>query len=268
MEHSRANAGHVHLAIYPGWEVSGGWDRQQRIWQQWHCHSPIGVQHITKGAESGFHIKHGAVDIHFSHRLALTPRANIVWVFAQPLSCATARLVDPQHALWAQDGFQGPDFWRTSWSAPKTRNLVFFMLTWSPLHSTPPSHALSMEMHFSWVCAMSTRSLVKSCSHCTPVWNSRDSTSSSRMKSSGLRTEPWCTPTPTPNSPLYWPLTCTWLWTLEYMPWMTRTTHCSTPRLHKAAGSSLPHNRRLSQSLWRQSRDEDGVSGTSTRHKA
>ena len=142
------------------------------------------------------------------------------------------------------------------------------MLTWSPLHSTPPSHALSLEMHFSWVCAMSTRSLVKSCSHCTPVWNSRDSTYSSRMKSSGLRTEPWCTPTPTPNSPLYWPLTCTWLWTLEYMPWMTRTTHCSNPRLHKATGSSLPHNRRLSQSLWRQSRDEDGVSGTSTRHKA
>ena len=29
MEHSRANAGLVHLATYPGWEVSGGLDRQE-----------------------------------------------------------------------------------------------------------------------------------------------------------------------------------------------------------------------------------------------
>ena len=67
--------------------------------------------------------------------------------------------------------------------------------------------------------------------------NSRDSASSTRMKSSGQRTEPWCTPTPTPNSPLYWTLTCTWLQALEYMPWMTRTAHSSTPRLLRS------HNR-------------------------
>ena len=49
MDHSRANAGHIHLE------------------------------------EGGFHIKHGAVDIHFSHRLVidgprltLTPRAYII----------------------------------------------------------------------------------------------------------------------------------------------------------------------------------------------
>ena len=54
------------------------------------------------------------------------------------------------------------------------------------------------------------------------------------MKSKGLRTDPWCTPTPTPNSLLYWPLTQTRLLTSVYMPWMTRTAHSSTPKLLKA----------------------------------
>ena len=37
-------------------------------------------------------------------RLTLTPRADIVWVFEQSLSYATACLVDPQHTLGAKDG--------------------------------------------------------------------------------------------------------------------------------------------------------------------
>ena len=49
--------------------------------------------------------------------------------------------------------------------------------------------------------------------------------SSTSMKSSGLRTEPWCTPTPIPNSSLYWPLTRTQLGALRYMNWMTGTAH-------------------------------------------
>ena len=54
------------------------------------------------------------------------------------------------------------------------------------------------------------------------------------LSAPGWRTEPWCTPTPTPNSSVYWPLTHTWLWALWYMPWMTHTAHSSTPRLLKA----------------------------------
>ena len=53
----------------------------------------------------------GAADIHFSHssaidglKFTLTRMADIDWVFDQSLSHATACLVDPQHALWAQDG--------------------------------------------------------------------------------------------------------------------------------------------------------------------
>ena len=54
-----------------------------------HCHTvtvPTRAQHITLVAESGFHIKHGAVNIHFSHssaidgsRLTLTPGTDIVF---------------------------------------------------------------------------------------------------------------------------------------------------------------------------------------------
>ena len=68
--------------------------------------APTGAQHITKVAGSGFHIKHCAVDIQFSHslaingpRLTLTPRADIVWVFNQSLSYATARLENLQLVL-------------------------------------------------------------------------------------------------------------------------------------------------------------------------
>ena len=86
--------------------------------------------------------------------------------------------------------------------------------------------------------------------HSTPVRNSCKSASSTRMKSSGLRTEPWHTLTPIPNSTLYGPLTCTQLWALEYMPWMTPTAHFLTPRLLKAHHSTLfgPWSRAFSRS--------------------
>ena len=83
---------------------------------------------------------------------------------------------------------------------------------------------------------MSTRSSAQRSSHVTPVWNSSEGASSTRMKSGGLGTEPWCIATPTPNSTLYWPLTCTRLQALEYMPWMTCTAHYSTPRLLDSLG--------------------------------
>ena len=140
--------------------------------------APTGAQCITNVAESGFGIKPGAVGIHFSHnlainepRLTLTPRADIVSVFDKSLSYATARLVD--HSMHCehrmeflptplQQTGQGylPDFCRTSWSSPETRNLVFFMMRQSTLLSIPALNALSLEIHSSWVSAMKTRSSV------------------------------------------------------------------------------------------------------------
>ena len=62
-------------------------------------------------AKSDFHIKYGAVDIHFSHssaidepRLTLTPGENIDFIGSQSFSDATVLLVDSQYTLWAQDG--------------------------------------------------------------------------------------------------------------------------------------------------------------------
>ena len=102
-------------------------------------HPPTGAQCVAKIVESGFHIKHGTIDIHFSHnsaidgpRLTLTPGADIVMVFDQSLNYATARLVDPQSTFWGhrmkflptplQQRAQWflPDFWRTSWPSPET----------------------------------------------------------------------------------------------------------------------------------------------------
>ena len=60
-----------------------------------------------------------------------------------------------------------PDILSTSWPTLQARNVVFFMLTRSPLLSIQPSTPWTWR----W----------------TPVRNSRESASSTRMKSSGLR---------------------------------------------------------------------------------
>ena len=52
-----------------------------------------------------------SIDIHFTHSSAIDgpsraimPGADIVWISHQTFSDATALLVDPQYALWAQEG--------------------------------------------------------------------------------------------------------------------------------------------------------------------
>ena len=88
-----------------------------------------------------------------------------------------------------------PDFWRTSWSSPETRNVIFFRWTWSPSLSMPAFHTLNLEIHSSWMSTMSTRSSVLGSSHSIPVQNSCNSSDSTRMKTSELRAEPKCAPT-------------------------------------------------------------------------
>ena len=72
---------------------------------QWTSQPP--TKHSTLEADSGLHIKLGAVDIHFSHSsaidgpsLAISSAANLVWAGHQWLSDATAPL-----ALWAPEPF-------------------------------------------------------------------------------------------------------------------------------------------------------------------
>ena len=67
----------------------------------------------------------------------------------------------------------------------------------------------------------------------TPVQNSHQSISSTMMKNSGLRTEPWCTSKPKPNSSLHWQLSRTRFCVWDCLAWMTPTAHISTPRLLK-----------------------------------
>ena len=81
---------------------------------------------------------------------------DIVWVSHQSFSDATASLVDPQLAPWPLDGVVADTttadspgvlsgFCEDIMSNTGDWNLVFFMLTWSPLLSMPPIHTLNLE---------------------------------------------------------------------------------------------------------------------------
>ena len=100
---------------------------------------------------------------------------------------------------------------------PRSMNFVLVMFTWRPLDSNPSFHALTRSTHSSREVAMITRSSAKNSSQGTPTLKSLDKDSSTMIKSSGLRTEPWCTPTPTSNSSLYSEPTLTRLRALLYI---------------------------------------------------
>ena len=131
--------------------------------------------------------------------------------------------------LWQTAQGNAPESRRRSSLDPETMNFVFFIWTLSALRSIPSFQTFNLAMHFSSKSAIMTRSSAYRSSHGTPEQNRRDRASSTSMKSKGLRTDPWCTPTLTPS--LYWLLTRTRLLTSVYMPCMTRTAHSSTPKL-------------------------------------
>ena len=103
------------------------------------------------------------------------------------------------------------------------------MFTWRPLDSSPSFHALTRSTHSSREVAMITKSSAKNNSQGTPTLKSLDKASSTMIKSRGLRTEPWWTPTPTSNSSLYSEPTVTRLRALLYIACTRRTIHSSTP---------------------------------------
>ena len=122
-----------------------------------------------------------------------------------------------------------PESCRISSPSPDAMNFVLVMFTWSPLDSSLSFHALTCSTHSSREVAMITRSSAKNSSQGTPTLKSLDKASSTMIKSRGLRTEPWWTPTPTSNSSLYSEPTLIRLRVLLYIACTRRTVHSSTP---------------------------------------
>ena len=127
-----------------------------------------------------------------------------------------------------------PDFFSTSRLMPDSIIFVFPMFTRRPFFSISVFRVCTFTSSSSMDSALIIRLSAYSSSHGQPVWDSLDRASNTMMKSSGLRTEPWWTPTPTPNSSLYPSPTLTLLLTSLYMDWTRRTSHSSIPSLHIA----------------------------------
>ena len=127
-----------------------------------------------------------------------------------------------------------PDFFSTSRLMPDSIIFVFPMFTRRPFFSISVFHVCTFTSSSSMDTALIIRSSAYSSSHRQPVRNSLDRASDTMMKSSGLRTEPWWTPTPTPNSSLYPSPTLTLLLTSLYMDWTRCTNHSSIPSLRIA----------------------------------
>ena len=134
----------------------------------------------------------------------------------------TQRLQPPQKIAlelptpdWQTPQGYFPDFFSTSRLMPDSIIFVFPMFTCRPFFSISVLHVCTFTSSSSMDSALIIRSSAYSSSHGQPVRNSLDRASSTMMKSSGLRTEPWWTPTPKPNSSLYPSptltlLPCTW----------------------------------------------------------
>ena len=143
-----------------------------------------------------------------------------------------------------------PESCRISSPSPEAMNFVLVMFTWRPLDSNPSFHALTRSTHSSREVAMITRSSAKNSSQGTPTLKSLDKASSTMIKSSGLRTEPWCTPTPTSNSSLYSEPTLTRLRALLYIACTRRTIHSSTPTFLVAHHKTFRGTRSKQNSEW------------------
>ena len=122
----------------------------------------------------------------------------------------TQRLQPPQKIAlelptpdWQTPQGYFPDFFSTSRFMPDSIIFVFPMFTRRPFFSISVFHVCTFTSSSSMDSALIIRSSAYSSSHGQPVRNSLDRASNTMMKSSGLRTEPWWTPTPTPNSSLY-----------------------------------------------------------------
>ena len=111
---------------------------------------------------------------------------------------------------------------------------VFPAFTVNPFFSMASFHIKNLLTHSSRESAKMTRSSAYRSSQGTPAQNSWDKASSTMMKSKGLRTDPWWTPTFTSNSWLKPLPTRTRFRSLAYIPWTNFTIHSSTPSFLRA----------------------------------
>ena len=128
----------------------------RNIWQQWHCHSLHQSALYRLGSKSGFHIKHGAVNMHFAHysatdgpSLAITPAADIVWsdtsrlmmtlyiLSTHIMHCGHWMELFPTPLLQTAEGHL-TYFLRTSWPTSESRNLFYFYTTPFTFHANLP----------------------------------------------------------------------------------------------------------------------------------
>ena len=127
-----------------------------------------------------------------------------------------------------------PELCKRSRPVPQIMTFVFPAFTLNPFFSMASFHIKSLLTHSSRESAMMTRSSAYRSSQGTPARNSRDKASSTMLKSKGLSTDPWWTPTYTSNSLLKPSPTRTRLRALAYIPWTISTIHSSTPSFLRA----------------------------------
>src|SRR5664279_3844710 len=116
-------------------------------------------------------------------------------------------------------------------------HLITFVLsifTFSPFSSKPFFHNLNLAISSSSDSAIKARSSAYSNSHETPVLNSSDRASNTIMKSKGLNTDPWYTPTLIGNATLSPSPSLIAVDALSYIAWITLTSHSSTPNFLSA----------------------------------
>ena len=127
-----------------------------------------------------------------------------------------------------------PELCRRSSRVPQIMIFVFPAFTLRPSFSTASFQVKSLLTHSSSDSEMITRSSAYRSSQGTPERNSRDKASSTMMKSSGLSTDPWWTPTFTSNYSLNPSPTWTLLHAFAYIPCTSCTIHSSTPSVLSA----------------------------------
>ena len=135
---------------------------------------------------SGSGLKGPLMPLHFLCTQRLQPPQKI------PLELPTPDWQTPQGYF--------PDFFSTSRLMPDSIIFVIPMFTRRRFFSISVFHVCTITSSSSMDSALIIRSSAYSSSHGQPTWNSLDRAFNTMMKSSGLKTEPWWTPTPTPNS--------------------------------------------------------------------
>ena len=171
--------------------------------------------------------------------------------------------MDPQLALWALDGVVA-----NTLAADRTGILACFPYNITANTRDHEIGLLGVDMgpfifHANLPCLEFGKAILLGVRDvhqiiCTEqlAWHtSVDNDSSTKMESSRLRTEAWCTSNSTPNSSLYWPLTSTRLRVFGTWP----GSHVQPIHLHSdfswpTTGPFFAHNRRLSEGRQRQNR--------------